>query len=378
MTLSSRISRFFIFPFIAFLLSRGMASLAAWKAGFDPLKADTWIRWDSGHYLKIAERGYEFVSCQSIGYSSPNDWCGNTAWFPGYPLLIRFFAFFFGSYSTAAAIVPPLFFFLTLLLIWNKFLKAKVSRDTLTILTAAAVFPGVIYDHAAFPISLLTFLLVFILSLLRDGKLVWAGCVGFFASWSYTIGFLTVTLPVIQFLLQRNYKVLTFSKLKEWLKFAVFPLFGLGTVFLYQWRATGAWDAFFKVQSKYGYGQRYPLSSLMNPFVGLLGSPTVSLYVDLQSLCVLFLMGGLIFRVITTKTFAKSSAHSLILGAGLVYWLFPHLLGGSNSIYRSEALLLPCCLLLDLLPKWLRIPLVLSFAVVGFYINGLFFRSVLV
>src|SRR5215472_17147679 len=76
-------------PVLAFLGSRALVSAAALSAGFSPWRAESFARWDSGHYLSIAARGYEFVSCRTIGYPSPDDWCGNTVWFPGYSWLIR-------------------------------------------------------------------------------------------------------------------------------------------------------------------------------------------------------------------------------------------------------------------------------------------------
>ena len=65
--LASRI----ILPLIAFVLARVALSIAARSAGYKPMLASTWMRWDSAHYLSVAARGYEFFSCARVpGYNS--------------------------------------------------------------------------------------------------------------------------------------------------------------------------------------------------------------------------------------------------------------------------------------------------------------------
>ena len=111
MIASSRFHRL-LPPLFALIFSRALASLAAVSSGYSPWVSRSWIRWDSGHYLKIAQSGYELVSCKGIGYASSNDWCGNAGWFPGYPALIRVFARVFGHVEWIAVALPPVFLFL--------------------------------------------------------------------------------------------------------------------------------------------------------------------------------------------------------------------------------------------------------------------------
>jgi hypothetical protein len=112
----------------------------------------------------IADRGYELVSCQQIGGLSPDDWCGNILRFPGYPWLIRTLEWLFGGFGIsgelAGEILSAAFFFLGLMILWFLLLDRGQAPRSGTILTMAAFFPGMIYDHAVFPISFLSTLCV--------------------------------------------------------------------------------------------------------------------------------------------------------------------------------------------------------------------------
>ena len=53
-------------------------------------------RWDSVHYLSISRSGYEMFNCwDRPGYAEAgfrDVICGNVAWFPGYPMVVRIFS----------------------------------------------------------------------------------------------------------------------------------------------------------------------------------------------------------------------------------------------------------------------------------------------
>ena len=64
-------------------------SLAARSVGWAPLLTPTWGRWDTGQYLSIARNGYIFEQCVGVANRGPDDWCGNSGWFPLYPYMMR-------------------------------------------------------------------------------------------------------------------------------------------------------------------------------------------------------------------------------------------------------------------------------------------------
>src|SRR4051794_12786564 len=60
------------------------------RQGLLTLDPSSWVRWDSLTYIEIAQHGYNLHQCgrnESLFYGQT--WCGNAAWFPGYPLLLR-------------------------------------------------------------------------------------------------------------------------------------------------------------------------------------------------------------------------------------------------------------------------------------------------
>ena len=62
---------------------------AARSVGWAPLLTPTWGRWDTGQYLSIAKDGYVFERCVGVANRGPEDWCGNSGWFPLYPYMMR-------------------------------------------------------------------------------------------------------------------------------------------------------------------------------------------------------------------------------------------------------------------------------------------------
>src|SRR5687768_13586343 len=107
-----------------FLLSQLLVAVVIYITGNNYFNSYNWLRWDSDHYLKIAEKGYEFFPCAGK-FGNPDtskDFCGNTGWFPGYPMLIRFSAMLFKDSLLVAGILSKIFYFFIL------FAVLKVSK----------------------------------------------------------------------------------------------------------------------------------------------------------------------------------------------------------------------------------------------------------
>ena len=102
-----------------FVISQIILSLVLQYSGGNYFNSANWLRWDSGHYLQIAKNGYEFFPCAGkFGFPlDSKDMCGNTGWFPGYPLLIKFFTLFYNDAILIAGIISKLFYVLSLFLV---------------------------------------------------------------------------------------------------------------------------------------------------------------------------------------------------------------------------------------------------------------------
>jgi hypothetical protein len=115
---------------------------------------------------------------------------GNAGWFPGYSWLVALLAATGLDARGAAVCLSFLLFAGTLLVLWNLFLGAECSARSVLCLLLAAFFPGNVYYHAAFPISLVTLLVLLLMVWLPAQRWLAAAAAGLGVAVSYTTGFL--------------------------------------------------------------------------------------------------------------------------------------------------------------------------------------------
>ena len=150
-----RVATLVVPPLAAWLGANALYWAAADRGGFDYLLVRTHARWDSGNYLHIAGHGYTLAHCVPRAGSpfGPADWCGTAGWFPLYPLAMRLLGGLGLGLPRAGLALAELFALATLGLVWW-LLGASLRPAELACLALAAVFPGSIYEHALFPVSL--------------------------------------------------------------------------------------------------------------------------------------------------------------------------------------------------------------------------------
>ena len=362
-------------PIGAFVLARVALWWFALGVGHNALHATAWSHWDSAHYLSIAEHGYEFFSCARLPGYDPKLFCGNMAWLPGYPLLIRLVATLGITPLVAGALVSALFALGILILFWNLFLGPKPTLAGALALVFAAFFPGHFYDHAVFPISMFAFLQVLALRFYVDRQFAWAGIAGGLAAFTYSSGLFLCAVFGLHLLgaeRQRSYR-------DQLIAIALAPglvAVGFLCALLLQWIEVGTWNAFFLVQAKYAYQFTWPTTPLAASVSHVIQHfPTIG--PSTQSLFVAIVCLSLLWRALATRPVARVDAvMSLFL---IVYWLVPLMMGGSLSIYRAESTLLPAAAPLAgrLRPAWLAALLLLAL-LVSRAMSKLFFKNVLV
>lgn len=360
-------------PALAFAFARAVLFAAGLRAfRQDPAAAwslEAWVRWDSRHYLDIAGDGYRLLSCADVPGYAPQDWCGNAGWFPGYPALIRLLLFTGCPPALAAVLLSGLFAFLALHALWTRFLDSRPSRGTLLALAIASVAPGAVYQHAAFPISMLLFLQLRALDAMARERSLAAGLWGAAAAFSYPSGALLALVVVAYALLARR-------PIRQALLPAALTAAGTGLVLLLHQLAVSDWQAFFKVQRKYGFGLRWPHATLADRLAPL-GADDGTLFPALQTLLVLLLMLGLVLGLVLARR--RLSAGDLLVSLhALLYWLFPLALGGGLSLHRADALLMPAAVLTRHLPAPVQWGLLGAAAFTALRVAARFFRGVLV
>ena len=330
-------------PLLGFAAARLASCVGAWLSGVDPLRVSSWVRWDSFWYLRIATGGYRLEPCAG----GTSMFCGSTGWFPGYPALIAAVMRLGPGAEAAGFLVAALAHLALLVLVWNRLLERLPGWRSWALLLLAAFFPGTIYAQAVFPISTVLLLILVFLLAVRGGRPVLAAAAGVGAAFTYPTGCLLAPVYGVWLLGSAQ------ASRGDWRRLLpmVGPALGLGAVLALMAAQTGVWDAFFRNQVQgFGYGLSDPLGTLMSRLVPLFAwrsSGGALVAAACQTVLVLFIVGWAGAEAIRSRSEPVTALFGLTLAT---YWLFPLLVGGQLSLYRSEALLLPAVWLLRRAP----------------------------
>jgi Gpi18-like mannosyltransferase len=340
-------------PVVVFALLLAAFAWAARYSGWELFVYDTWIKWDSGHYLTISERGYEFMSCAELPGYNPAHWCGNSGWFPGYPYLVGLLHDVTGQPNILLLIlVSQAFALVDLLLVWTLFLQRKSPA----VLLLCAFAPGTYYFLVGFPMSMTVCFLLLTLWAFRQQHYVTALVMGAIAGFTYPSGIwlagvMATSLVVSRWRGQR-------SRGTVWLAI-LGPVIGFAAVLLVHHVTVGHWNAFLLTQEKYGH-------TLSNPF-GVLWQRSLYIWVwkpgwqiGLQSLLAAALaVTAAILVALGARRRTDDPGDVTLATHGLAYWLVPLLMGGGISPYRAESLIVPAVTVLRRAPWFVLLPLIL-------------------
>lgn len=355
-------------PLFAFVLARVSLLVAAARAGEHGLQAQAYSRWDSAHYLSIAERGYEFFSCARLPGYDPSLFCGNVGWLPGLPLLIRTATLLHIDPVRAGVWIAGSCALLTLILLWNGFLGPKLTTRGLLCLLLAAFFPGFVYEHALFPVSLLALCQVASIKAYEQRRYVLAGLAGACGAFSYSSGvFLSAALGLPLLLSMRPESAR--ARIAEIAAASGITALGFVAFLGLLQLQVDNWRAYFMVQQKYGFGVNGPWSTLLSHLQALGAVPN-------QQTCFVAVLALLLIAAGARSP--RSLLDGVLISFVAVYWLVPLMLGGQLSLYRAEAVLLPSVILARKLPTPVLACIVALAAFIGIRMGGLFFRSILV
>ncbi|HET9158511.1 MAG TPA: hypothetical protein VFN91_17680 [Myxococcaceae bacterium] len=367
-TLATRATGGLLPPALVFAAARLLLAEAGRAVGVDAWKALSWERFDSVHYLAIATTGYEYFSCERLG-GRPWEACGNAAWFPLYPWLLRPLIALGIAPETAGVWLAGLAALGTLVVLWNSFLRSRGLRGWL-VLTLAAVFPGAVYQHAIFPTSLA--LLGLVLAAVGVARARWAlaGIAGAGVALSYVTGVL-VALPSGVAALLRT-RALRPALLAGGIAACGF----LGVLALHQ-LVLGHWDAFYWVHRKGFPARARPLGA----FLAVIDPAFHAVnhrhrIIAAQAITVATLV-GLGLGMAWARRRRPEVTRAWAVMAALTFWLFPLVVGRGVSLYRSDALVLPVVLLLIELPWPLLAALVIWLVILAEQMARLFFLGYL-
>ncbi len=179
----------------AYLVANALFWMSA-RAPSPPLAEffNVWNRWDTGHYLTIADEGYAPLG-------------DNRAFFPLYPMLIRFLDPVLPGHGLAAALVIASIACVVALafihrLVESLFTSATAQRATLYLMASPFAF----YLVAAYNESLFVAFCAGSLYFMHRGRWVYAGVFGGLASGTRYFGVVLALAFLIEYLRQRDWQ----------------------------------------------------------------------------------------------------------------------------------------------------------------------------
>jgi hypothetical protein len=357
-------------PLLALVAALAAIWIAAAVATVDPRRGSSYVRWDAYNYITIALYGY------SLDVEDGRVVGGNAAWFPAYPLAIRAIKPSHLSPAKTGRLISSAFAFALLVVIWRLLPGVDPARRAVPLLLAA-FFPGFIYYHAVFPISMAACLGVLAIACSARRLHLAAGTFGALAAASYTTGFLLGVALTLGVVLDAGLSWR--GKLVGLVKGPALVALGLASVFLYQERSVG-WDGFFRMQRDYCATERADVVSmfLTNTRHVWAGNFQPEYLFQLETVLVAVLMVVLAVLCWRQRR-ALGPLEWLLFANAVVFWAFPHLVGpaGRNSP-RADALLVGMTPLLARLPFTGQVLLLVVFAALGTGISIGFFTTVVI
>jgi len=360
-------------PVLAYLLSQTLFGIAAYRHGFDWFSTGSRIRWDGGIYLDIAHTGYYAAPCAQINPSvpEPGAFCGNAGWFPLFPFLVLTLTRAGLPLGVAGVLVTEVCALGMLVLLWH-LLRATATPAAPACLAVAAALPSGVYFHATYPMSLAVLLVLATFALLDRGHWATAGLTGAAAAMAYPLVVLLAPAAMAALLIPPGRW--SWRRLGTAAYVGAMPVAGVLAAFGTMWTATGRFDAYLRIQARYGYGLHNPVAVLLS----WLHKPQFA--VDAEML----FSTGLVALAIGATGYATRHRTATTLDRALaaVYGpallIAPLVLGANQAQFRSHTLLLP--LVLPLRHLWT--PAVAGLAAVAaplaVAMAGLFLMRVLV
>ena len=360
-----------LMPIAAFIAATAVAATCAWIAGYDPLDADNWSRWDSIHYLSIATSGYVDTTTDC---PSSKAVCEHAGWLPGYSAFLAV-PFKLGLPHTGSAVLISWAFCLaTLVLLWRRFPLPESLEGRMAVATYAAFVPGYIYMHTVFPLSLLTLLVLTAVLLLERGRWVLGALAGAGAAVTYPLGILMAPITALWLLFDRGGGALT-ARLGRAALGGAIVVAGFGAALL----AAGLWNGdYFGYFEAQAHALRDPVSGVIHEVRDALAPErdTLEGARAAQALLTAAIAGVVVFAFV----FRRDRIKPLDVLAGsyaLAIWVLP-LTQVSLSLYRSNAALITAAPLLRHVPPMVRWSIAGGCVLVAVPMTVLFFRGAII
>ena len=355
-------------PLAAWACGLLVLCVTAAATGHDPFAPSTWTRWDSGHYLEIAAHDYDVHRCAG----SATTWCGNAAWFPGYPALIAALHQLGIPFGAAGVAIAWTFALAAIVALWQWFLRDRPAAVAALGLAYAAFAPGQVYEYAVFPLSMFVTFTVAFLALMLRGRWLAAGLAGLAAGLCYPVG---VLIPVVA----AAWTIGTRRRVRTVLLVTVPAALAFPAVLLVQRVQTGRWTAFFDVQAEYSASVHDPFGVLWNQVLLLARSDRPFDHAAApvwQTIIVTAIVAAVVARAVVRRRRLERTDVLLTVWA-VAAWALP-LTQASVSVWRSHAALMPIALVVARLPRAAAVAAVAALVTLSVPMARLFFEGRLI
>lgn len=314
----------FVWPaamFIIFALSVSLV-LSTGEVKYDSL-ARTLTQWDGQHYLSIARDGYVKFPCDA----NPDDICGNTGWFPLYPIVGWLLSLTGMPVGFAMIATSWLALLVALLLLFN-LLKTKFdNRTAIVSIGALLLFPSAFYYLTVFPYSLSLLLTIIVFRMIERQQYSYLWLPVALLTISYPSG-VVIGLPILWILL-RDWRA---SPVSDRLKLCA-SLASIGVAlllyFTYNWIVFDDFWLYVHIQSKSYYAHQTAF-----PLIPIIESLSTLPYYHPVFITLLFGFGGAVLFI--TR---KIGAPWLIYLFGIL--LFTPTMGTTDCYYRHIIVAFP-------------------------------------
>jgi len=193
------------FPLIS---NSGIGAIGPGKQ-FDLLAS--WAQWDGGHYINIANNGYQDLS--------------DFAFFPIYPAMIRFLSVIFNGNLILSSLIISNFSAVIFIIYFYKLLKEKYSQSiAFASMVTYLTYPFSFYLVASYSESLFLLLLTALIALIFKKKYFLAAALVIPISLTRGIGFFASVILIYAYLYKQ---VIVFQKFKFNLLIILTPFLGI-------------------------------------------------------------------------------------------------------------------------------------------------------
>jgi len=361
-------------PVQAWLAATTTVVVISAAEGWPPFAAiKTWARWDSFHYLQIAEGGYHLFRC--LPPDRPGTWCGNSGWFPAYSWIMAGLHLLAFPLAPTALAVSWLAFLGTLLILWRAFLVHQPWPTAAAALAYAAFTPGLAYEYGVFPLALLSLCTVAFFALLQREHWLAAGIAAAVAALAYPVGLAAAPAAAVWLL---AYRSVPFSQRARRVAAVAGPTVAALAFFVFvQQIETRHWNAYLLTQTDYGHHLASPTVAIADALTKVARAPfDLANAPAQQTLFITFVLICVGAAVIIRRDLSTRFDVLIIIWA-IAVWLELYAETDVHA-YRGVAGLLPLAVLLPRLPRLVAAAIAVAAILIAVPMTTLYLRGVLI